>query len=58
MYSAVIWAMRPYYRKTPAMRAKMSRISRHLYRAFSRAIDTISDASVLGMGHSVLVQEN
>jgi len=33
-YSAVIWAMRRYYRKTPAMRAKMCRLLRDLYREF------------------------
>jgi radical SAM superfamily enzyme YgiQ (UPF0313 family) len=33
-YSAVLWAMRRYYRKNPAMRAKMSRILRDLHEAF------------------------
>jgi hypothetical protein len=33
-YSAVIWAMKQYYRKAPAMRARMSRILRELHREF------------------------
>jgi hypothetical protein len=33
-YAAVIWAMRRYYRKSPVMRAKMSRLLRDLYREF------------------------
>ena len=33
-FSAVIWAMKRYYRKNPAMRAKMSRILRGLYEEF------------------------
>jgi radical SAM superfamily enzyme YgiQ (UPF0313 family) len=33
-YSAVIWAMKHYYRKNPIMRAKMSRLLRELYREF------------------------
>jgi len=33
-YSAALWAMKRYYRKTPAMRARMSRILRDLYREF------------------------
>ena len=33
-FSAAVWAMKRYYRKTPAMRAKMSRILGELYREF------------------------
>ena len=33
-FSAVIWAMKRYYRKNPPMRAKMSRILDDLYREF------------------------
>ena len=33
-FSAVIWAMKRYYRKNPAMREKMSRILRSLYEEF------------------------
>jgi radical SAM superfamily enzyme YgiQ (UPF0313 family) len=33
-FSVVIWAMKRYYRKNPAMHAKMSRILRDLYREF------------------------
>ena len=33
-YSPVIWAMRQYYRKTPAMQAKMSRLLQELHREF------------------------
>ena len=33
-FSAVIWAIKRYYRKNPEMRAKMSRILRDLYREF------------------------
>jgi hypothetical protein len=33
-YSAAIWAMRRYYRRTPAMRAKLSRLQCELHRDF------------------------
>ena len=33
-FSAIIWAMKRYYRKNPTMRAKMSRILQDLYKEF------------------------
>jgi len=44
-FSAIIWAMKRYYRKNPAMRAKMSRILRDLYEQFgwkSRLVATVA----------------
>jgi radical SAM superfamily enzyme YgiQ (UPF0313 family) len=49
-FSAVLWAMKRYYRGDPAMRAKMSRILRDLYREFgwkSRAAAAVGGPYVL-----------
>jgi hypothetical protein len=49
-YSAVIWAMKRYYRKTPSMRAKMDRLLRDLCREFgwkSRLSATLGGPYVL-----------
>ena len=49
-FSAVIWAMRRYYRKNPAMRAKMSRILKDLYQQFgwkSRVVAALGGPYVL-----------
>ena len=49
-FSAALWAMKRYYRKNPAMRAKMSRILRDLYGEFgwtSRLVAALAGPYIL-----------